>query len=104
MDRRKFLKVLGIGAAAPVLAKWLVEPELVAKVFNKPIYGLARRQTFWVDSGSGNDGATGACNDPFATVGNALDNCRAGEGDFIFIRANHTETFRKLPEWPSYRA
>jgi len=88
MDRRKFLKVLGVGAAVAFIpVAWTQR---------------ARRSAFYVDSVSGSDGATGAPNDPFATISAALDNCHAGEGDIIFIRGGHTETFRGLPSWPIY--
>jgi len=87
MDRRKFLKVLGVGAAVAILP--------FATVLK------ARRSAFYVDSVSGSDNATGGYNDPFATIGAALDNCRAGAGDRIFVQGGHTETFSELPEWPS---
>lgn len=47
---------------------------------------------FWVHSVSGSDGGSGRSpQDPFATVGHAIDQCIADQGDIIYLMPGHAE-------------
>ncbi|MHB8413923.1 MAG: hypothetical protein ACYDB1_00815 [Acidiferrobacteraceae bacterium] len=48
---------------------------------------------WWVDSTSGADGNPGTFTQPFATVGGALTQATASNGDIVLCAPGHTETF-----------
>lgn len=53
---------------------------------------LATGAVIWVDSVNGNDANTGTENEPLATLGQAITNATANNGDIIVIKSGHSET------------
>lgn len=62
----------------------------VTTQFGGPLYGIGGLPPFggnyyWVDETNGSDGNTGGAQDPYATLGQALTQCRAGNNDVILL-------------------
>lgn len=54
--------------------------------------GAASGNVFWVDS-SGSSGPGGTFKNPFPTLALAFDRCTANNGDVIYVKEGHSETF-----------
>lgn len=53
---------------------------------------VATGNVIWVDSQTGNDANTGSEGQPLATLGQAITNASASNGDIVIIKSGHTET------------
>ena len=69
-----------------------------ALIKNAPLYDMIDGNIYWVDSGTGGAGGTGAFTNPTATIQQGIDLCTANNNDVVFVRANHAETISDATE------
>ena len=57
-----------------------------------PVLNTYGGNVFWVDSNGGGNGNPGTYIKPFASIDYAVGRCTANNGDYIMVKAGHTET------------